>query len=821
MKTSTRSPRTNVERTDVSIAVVALFALRRPPPLLEISPSDPHTRARADMAALFDHVTRGANASTARASTAAHARSNAVAEDERGVVYVLNVEGEIRSTLSRDVVRFANDASFDARALAVVKHAPRYDRAFEAESLAVSPSGRHACVSGRFDEGSGARPTAACYVAYLSAGASDGTVPARAGSSGNSGEESDGVEACECETVSVCEEEFDAVASVRVVRCAWHPSADATLAMLTTDGVFRLINCDKVAAGGRPVVERCWKLDLSGSFPEAAPLRPDVVDFSFAPADGWGTFTVYFLAKTGDIHAMCPVAPRGAKYPRVTLKHLDVADEAAANWLNATFPELADTRVPMLAAHVQKDEDRPVALQGPLPRSMKTSARDGSASEDALSIAVSPPFFDLGGGGTMATLHANAVHVHIIPSEMKPSWCQGPHRNMRGYTFVMSDTSSSASELPKLVTVDTIQLSATPGEQSLAKVVFGSVMWDPALRERIFVCVNGTVHSIVLTWLPAIETAAEEAVDENHDEYDALPMPQVVALCEFDASFMGLCALGDPLAEGVVVAIRSDGTYRMLNPPPTSALAESAGALSSASVAAQTLEAGSRSELRALAEGIPKDKMKSEEQIMKECGITPDMKAGDPASNEALAKCASMLKEIYVDYARDVHDEVRTTALRLTAEIRRQKEEVAALLDSANDAIERHNELVERLESAATRHEGIRNRLRDLAEKEKSIPHPLTKAEKLFKSQMEAFQADLPLLKQRIEELTERAAIATERDDDDIGYVGSRRVAGASTPREACSEDERKVSKALAEQGEMIKKNVAKAKLIEELLQKE
>lgn len=767
------------------------------------------------MAALFDHITRGANASTARASTAAHARSNAVAEDERGVVYVLNVEGEIRSTLSRDVVRFANDASFDARALSVVKHAPRYDGAFEAESLAVSPSGRHACVSGRVDEGSGARPRAACYVACLSAGASDGTMRAGVRSS----EEGGGVEAFECETLSVCEEEFDAVASVRVVRCAWHPSADATLAMLTTDGVFRLINCDNIAAGGKPVVERCWKLDLNGSFPEAAPLRPDVVDFAFAPANGWGTFTVYFLAKTGDIHAMCPVAPRGAKYPRVTLKHLDVADEAAATWLNATFPELADTRIPMLAAHVTKDEDRPVALQGPLPRSMKTAAQDGSASEDALSIAVSPPFFDLGGGGTMATLHANAVHVHIIPSEMKPSWCDGPHKNMRGYTFVMSDASSSAPKLPKLVTVDTIQLSATPGEQSLAKVVFGSVMWDPALRERIFVCVNGTVHSIVLTWLPAIETAAEEAVDENHDEYDALPMPQVVALCEFDASFTGLCPLGDPLAEGVVVAIRNDGTYRMLNPPPTSAMAESAGALS-ASVAAQTLEAGSRSELRALAEGIPRDKMKSAEQIMKECGITPDMKAGDPASNEALAKCASMLKEIYVDYARDVHDEVRTTALRLTAEIRRQKEEVAALLDSANDAIERHNELVERLESAATRHEGIRSRLRDLAEKEKSIPHPLTKAEKLFKSQMEAFQADLPLLKQRIEELTERAAIATERDDDDIGYVGSRRVVGASTASEACSEDERKVSKALAEQGEMIKKNAAKAKLIEELLQK-
>ena len=203
---------------------------------------------------------------------------------------------------------------------------------------------------------------------------------------------------------------------------------------------------------------------------------------------------------------------------------------------------------------------------------------------------------------------------------------------------------------------------------------------------------------------------------------------------------------------------------------------------------------------------------------MKECGITPDMKAGDPASNEALAKCASMLKEIYVDYARDVHDEVRTTALRLTAEIRRQKEEVAALLDSANDAIERHNELVERLESAATRHEGIRNRLRDLAEKEKSIPHPLTKAEKLFKSQMEAFQADLPLLKQRIEELTERAGYlpneTTTTSDTLLAAPPGARPRGRQRGRTQGEE-------ALAEQGEMIKKNVAKAKLIEELLQKE
>ena len=216
--------------------------------------------------------------------------------------------------------------------------------------------------------------------------------------------------------------------------------------MLTTDGVFRLINCDKVAAGGRPVVERCWKLDLSGSFPEAAPRRrPDAVDFSFAPADGWGTFTVYFLAKTGDIHAMCPVAPRGAKYPRVTLKHLDVADEAAASLVERDVFELADTRVPMLAAHVQKDEDRPVALQGPLPRSMKTSARDGSASEDALSIAVSPRVFrsrrrrhhgDASRERRARTHHSERNETVLVPRSTQKH--AGIHVRDERYVFVCS-----------------------------------------------------------------------------------------------------------------------------------------------------------------------------------------------------------------------------------------------------------------------------------------------------------------------------------------------------------------------------------------------
>lgn len=775
-----------------------------------------HASSSSTPPSLFDHVVVDArSSSTARCDVddieRAMSRTNAVSEDERGVVYVVNARGEIRSTPSRDVVSYARDVDVSTIAeggLRATRYSPQYAPSFVAEHVCASPSGRLACVHGRGGEGAGERRRAACYVTCLSASSEGAT----AGSDRT------------CATARVCEDAFEAAASTRVVRCAWHPNADATLAMLTSDGVFRLINCDDVASGGEVVVENSWRLDIDGSFPESSPLRPDVVDFAFAPANGWGAFTVYFLTKTGDVHGMCPIVARGAKYPRVTLTNLAVENETTAIWMDDTFPDLSDSRVPVVAARVSANVTvGPAALQGPLPRRQAPRTVGGDAEEDALELAVSAFSGGGGSGNVVATLHASAVHVHIIPSELKPSWCDGPFYNMRGYTFTMSSASASANELPSLMTVDTVQLSSTPGAQSLAKVKFASVSWDPALRERVFACINGVVHSIVLTWLPVLEMAAEDMVDENKNEAESLPLPHVETLCDVDAPLLGLHPLGDPLAEGVVVALRQDGTYRMLIPSPMSAVAEVSSEITTPSKSAvavqpQMLEASSRSELRALAEGVRQDKLKTIEEIMKEAGIDADMKIGDQGSNEALAKCASALKEIYVDYSRDVHDEVRTTALRLQSEIKRQKDEVTALLKSANDAIERHNMLVERIENAATTHDNIRAKLRDLAEREKKIPHPLTKAEKLLKAQMEAYSADVPLIQQRIDELNERAAVATEREDDDIGYVGSRRVNGGAGRSEPSAED-RNVRKALAEQGETIKANVAKVKLIEEIIE--
>lgn len=764
------------------------------------------------LSALFDHVLaqREAERALERAEHSHHAMASRpftltdfVDEDRRGAAYVCDARGDVRSCPSRDVLSctvasFDDDERDDERARARVNRVSLdVPKNFTCLGFRASPSGRFACAYGVGGQGPGERERASLFAFTLAP--------------------------CDGKTkvTSVCDDEFARVSTTRVVRCAWHPNAEATLCALTSDGTFRMINCDDVESG-EVAIERSWRLDLRGEFPESSPMKPEVVDFAFAPSSGWGAFTVYFLTSRGDARAMCPIVCRGGKYPKVTVRSLEFDDALAKEWVEETFPDLNDGRTPLATARVAADEDeRAIALQGPLSRRPETRATVDGGEDDALAIAISSFSGGSGGGNVVATLHAGAVHVHVVPSEIKPAWCDGPFKNMRGYTFAMSDASSAREDLPPLITVDTIQLTATSDEHHVAKVKFAKLCWDPALRERLFACINGAVHSIVLTWLPILEIAADDMVDVSKSEStDSLPLPRVETLCDFNAPLLGLQPLGDPLAEGVIIALRNDGSYRMLTPPPVSAAAETSSEITTPSKSAvvmqpRTLEASSRSELRALSEGIRRDKIKSADQIMNDAGIHSGMKVGDPGSNEALAKCASALKEIYVDYARDVHDEVRTTALRLQAEIKRQIMEVTALVKSANEAIERHNVLVERVEAAATSHDAIRAKLRDLAEREKKIPHPLTKAEKSLRLQLEACNADIPLIQQRIDELRERAAVATEREDVDIGYVGSRRVV---VERDDVSAEDRAVRQALAEQGEAIKVNLAKAKLIEEII---
>ena len=43
--------------------------------------------------------------------------------------------------------------------------------------------------------------------------------------------------------------------------------------------------------------------------PGPYPLRPEIVDFAFAPPHGWGALSLILLGREGDVYTMCPFTP--------------------------------------------------------------------------------------------------------------------------------------------------------------------------------------------------------------------------------------------------------------------------------------------------------------------------------------------------------------------------------------------------------------------------------------------------------------------------------------------------------------------------------
>ena len=253
---------------------------------------------------------------------------NLLAEDGRGVLYALGADGVIRACPARLLNAAARGSiADDALPTRVFKPEPPID--FEPRTISVSPSGHFAAVGGlRHDASAGSGsipPSSALAIVSLRTGGD------------RSGFEAleDGAPGCRC--VHLLVDVFDTHPSARPLRAAWHPNSDGHLCVLLSDGTLRVFD----AAAG-PVAEQAFRLDPwgRGSRPGPYPLRPEIVDFAFAPPHGWGALSLVLLGREGDVYVMCPFAPWGARYPRVTLESLQPPDETSEVWLATTFPTL-------------------------------------------------------------------------------------------------------------------------------------------------------------------------------------------------------------------------------------------------------------------------------------------------------------------------------------------------------------------------------------------------------------------------------------------------------------------------------------------------
>eukprot|EP00200_Dunaliella_tertiolecta_P014397 CAMPEP_0202393042 /NCGR_PEP_ID=MMETSP1127-20130417/92697_1 /ASSEMBLY_ACC=CAM_ASM_000462 /TAXON_ID=3047 /ORGANISM="Dunaliella tertiolecta, Strain CCMP1320" /LENGTH=499 /DNA_ID=CAMNT_0048995595 /DNA_START=34 /DNA_END=1530 /DNA_ORIENTATION=+ len=108
-----------------------------------------------------------------------------------------------------------------------------------------------------------------------------------------------------------------------VQQVAWHPHSEAHLVVLTSDNCLRLYHLSDLS-----MAEQTFHLKVhipgaagsSGFGLSAAASAVDATAFSFGPATSWGFFTIYVLASSGALYALCPVAPFGMPCPASALQ---------------------------------------------------------------------------------------------------------------------------------------------------------------------------------------------------------------------------------------------------------------------------------------------------------------------------------------------------------------------------------------------------------------------------------------------------------------------------------------------------------------------
>jgi len=471
-----------------------------------------------------------------------------------------------------------------------------------------------------------------------------------------------------------------------------------------------------------------------------------------------------------------------------------------------------------------------------------------------------------GGGGVSATLD-----VLILPQEPSPGWARvetpfrsrATERTRRGlsargdaYGYLDDDDDEDddaaaialtppvddddEGALPPLLAIDRVRLVATRSADCVAGSAprsraaaaanelapFVSAAFDPGCRERVFCCAGGAVHAVTLTWLAQVEGAVDEDDEDDFSEArggygknenaSRLPLPAVVTLLDSSHALLGVAPVGDPLAEGLVLAVDVAGNAEALHPAPPLPPERDEDSDDSAE-AAETLRrslaaaAEASAELRALCEGPE----------LSSSGVPAfggsQLKPGTLEGNSELARAATALKERHLRFAHRVHAACRRHGQRLGVEVARQKAEARMLREGLTSVLQRRETLMRRLERAKAAHADARERLRALAETERSFPRPATAAENAFRVTLRAAEDDAPLLRAKLDELKRRmdAVIAETGDSVDLkaststgaGRGGDARLAKPDQADAAVREE-------LRAQEAAIRRNAARAEAL-------
>ena len=240
------------------------------------------------MEALLSHCVRSDGE---RLDPALSPAPSVLAEDGRGTLYALGADGVIRASPARHVnaaIRGAIDADTAATltvgggvraAVRAFRPSPAVD--FEPRAVSVSPPATSppsaACDTRRPPPAPLHPPPSPSSPSETRHRRRDASRPRpRPGCCPG------------CHRVALLEEEFERHPSVRVLRAAWHPSSDGHPSSSSPTVPFACSTPRRVPRGtGVPPRSVGTRTE-----PGSVPLRPEIVDFAFAPPHGWGALSL-------------------------------------------------------------------------------------------------------------------------------------------------------------------------------------------------------------------------------------------------------------------------------------------------------------------------------------------------------------------------------------------------------------------------------------------------------------------------------------------------------------------------------------------------
>jgi hypothetical protein len=648
-------------------------------------------------------------------------------------------------------------------------------------------------------------------------------------------------------------------------RAAWHPASEAHLSVLLSDGTLRLYAVPPpapiAADAPQPRLVREQELALCpeappppGALRAGAPPASPAVDFAYAPAParGWGALAALVLFQDGTLRVLCPApTPFGGYLPaaHVTAMLADAAgDDVAAAWLAAALP-LTPSDPYGGAAHVATGRaataavaksmvrvaphclhGKAPALQGPLLAPVASEAGGGGRGAGAVSLALTAvPGAD--DALVLCTACADAtLRLWLLLGPLRPAFApalvtadcglDGAPRRVRGAACAVTGTP------PALMAMDHI-ITSVGGAAACAAAgdlpgLTCALAWEAPPGRRLFSAAGARATVVTLTWLPSVQRLLS-----GRDVGGDFPIPAVEALREGGSPLAGALLLHGALGDAArLLAVDVRGAAHVLAPAPKlpSALSPSAGLRGSdatradgaiaASAADAAADAHADAELEALVAGPPGG------------GAAPlprDASAraapGDSVEGQAcLAAAAGALRECHVAWAHRAHAELGRRAVRLGSEGARQAEALAALRTHAARVAQRGAQLAARAERAAALHDNVRARQLLLAELGRAAPRrgASSAAADALEAQLRAWNAAMPGLAGRLEDLRARAAIVDVQEEE-------RRAAGAPPlalppPTALPPVQLRRLQDALARSGALLAGSVEKVRALQRQL---